>query len=256
MITYNKILITGISGLVGNILYEGLNEKYSVTGLDANPFLETPTLVADSTNMDMIEQAYDDVDLVIDLASVPSQFSPWDVIYDNNILCTYNSLELARLKGVKRYIFASSNHVTGMYELDKPYLDIISGDYSTIKTYPRITIDMPIRPDGYYGIGKAFGESLGRYYSEKYNMSIMCLRIGTVNPENKPKDIRHFATLLTHSDLIHLVESCIKASDDIKFGIYYGVSNNKWRIWDIGNSQTEISYSPKDNAEFYRGKTF
>ena len=113
---------------------------------------------------------------------------------------------------------------------------------------------MPIRPDGYYGVGKSFGESLGRFYSEEYNMSIMCLRIGTVNPEDKPLNIRQFATLLTHSDLVKLVKSSINASEDIRFGIYYGVSNNKWRIWDISNSQEEIGYDPSDNAELYRGK--
>ena len=251
---YKKILITGISGLVGNVLYKGLSKEFYITGVDVNSFLDAPTLVADSTNIISIEKAYKDVDLVIDLASVPSQFSPWNVIYDNNILCTYNSLELARLHGVKRYIYASSNHVTGMYELDTPYSDIISGNYSNIKSYSRITTDMAIRPDGYYGVGKSFGESLGRFYSEEYNMSIMCLRIGTVNAEDKPLNIRQFATLLTHSDLVKLVKSSINASEDIRFGIYYGVSNNKWRIWDISNSQEEIGYAPSDNAELYRSK--
>ena len=161
---------------------------------------------------------------------------------------------MARLNGVKKYIYASSNHVTGMYESDKPYADIISGDYSKIGTYPRITSDMPIRPDGYYGVGKAFGESLGRYYSENHDMSLICLRIGTVNQENKPLNIRQFATLLTHSDLIHLTECCISALEDVRFAIYYGVSKNKWRIWDISNAVEEIGYHPKDDAEYYRGK--
>jgi len=251
-----KILITGISGLVGGILYQGLRTKYILTGDDNIAFPEASTLVGDATNINQIKNAYKGIDLVIDLASIPSQFSSWDVIYDNNITCTYNSLELARLNGVKRYIFASSNHVTGMYEFDKPYSDIVSGNYSRIKTYAHISTDMPIRPDGYYGIGKSFGESMGRYYSEKYDMSVICLRIGTVNVENKPKNIRQFATLLTHSDLVHLVESCIESSEDVRFGIYYGVSRNKWRIWDISNSKVDIGYLPKDDAEYYRDKKF
>ena len=249
-----KILITGISGLLGSVLYQGLGSKYSITGVDNQIITDPPTLIGNVSNIDEVKEAYKNIDLVIDLASVPSQFSPWNVIYDNNILCTYNSLELARLNGVKRYIYASSNHVTGMYESDKPYVDILSGNYSKTRTYSRITPDMPIRPDGYYGVGKAFGESLGRYYSENYDMSVICLRIGTVNQENKPLNIRQFATLLTHSDLIHLIECCIFSLEDIHFGIYYGVSRNKWRIWDINNAIEEIGYAPNDDAECYRGE--
>ena len=80
----------------------------------------------------------------------------------------------------------------------------------------------------------------------------MCLRIGTLNPESRPQSPRHFATLLTHRDLVHLVDSCIQAPDEIEFGIFYGVSNNTWRFWDISNSEKLIGYQPQDNAEQWR----
>ncbi len=35
---------------------------------------------------------------------------------------------------------------------------------------------------------------------------------------------------------------------DVKFGIYYGVSNNKKRFWDISNAESEIDYQPEDDA--------
>ena len=73
-----------------------------------------------------------------------------------------------------------------MYELDLPYSDIVSGQYEGYDgiQIPRINTAMPIRPDGPYGIAKAFGEASGRYYSDKYGLSFLALRIGTVNVEN------------------------------------------------------------------------
>ena len=196
----------------------------------------------------------DRIDTVIDLASEPSNFASWEVIYENNLRCTYNALEAARLAGVKRVIFASSNHATGMYENDNPYTNIVAGQYDGIEAgaFKRVTTVMPIRPDGPYGIGKVFGEAAGRFYSDEYGLSVMCIRIGTLNKESRPSGARQFATLLTHADLSRLIRSCIEGPDTVKFAIYYGVSNNKWRFWDIENSMIEIGYQPEDDAESWR----
>tara|TARA_B100001123_G_scaffold416662_1_gene518501 strand:- start:900 stop:1700 length:801 start_codon:yes stop_codon:yes gene_type:complete len=248
-----KILITGSSGLVGSIIRTGIEDKYDVIGLDKMDHLNTDH-IANSAHLNDIYSYFDGVDTVIDLASNPDQFSSWDEIYKNNLLCTYNCLEAALSAGVKRVIFASSNHATGMYEFDEPYRSIVSGDYdeNVVNNIPLITTEMPIRPDGPYGIGKAFGEAAGRYFSDQHNISVFCLRIGTVNKENRPVNIRQYATLLSHEDLVRLVKSCIEAPIAKRFGIYYGVSNNKWRFWDLSNSHSELGYSPKDNAELWR----
>jgi len=249
-----KVLITGISGLVGAVIREGLKSEYEITGVDLVSCEDAPTLVADSINLTDILPAFEGVDTVVDLASEPSNFAPWDVIHKNNLACTYNALEASRLSGVGRVIFASSNHATGMYEEDKPYSEIVSGNYGEVdlENFPFITTDMPIRPDGPYGIGKAFGEAAGRFYSDRYGLSVLCMRIGTLNSESKPESPRQFATLLTHGDLVQLVRCCIEAPADLKYGIYYGVSNNKRRFWDIGNARDEIGYIPVDNAEYWR----
>ena len=82
----------------------------------------------------------------------------------------------------------------------------------TRRPSPYITPEMPVRPDGPYGIAKAFGEATGRHFSDRYGLSVLCLRIGTLNPESRPTNPRQFATLLTHRDLAHLVERCIEAA--------------------------------------------
>ena len=63
---------------------------------------------------------------------------------------------------------------------------------------------------------------------------------------------RQFATLLTHNDLVQLVDKSIQAPDDLKFGIYYGVSNNRWRFWDISEGERHLGYRPEDDAESRR----
>jgi nucleoside-diphosphate-sugar epimerase len=254
MPTNKKVLITGASGLVGSVLRNGLADAYTLSGVDIVPIEGFDSLVADTTNLSSIQPAFDGVDTVIDLASIPSQFSPWDVVYRNNLPSTHNALEAARVAGARRVIFASSNHATGNYENDHPYSAIIAGRYDGLDpdAIPLVTTSMPIRPDGAYGIGKAFGEAAGRYYSDLFGLSVLCMRIGTLNREGRPMAPRQFATLLTHGDLLRLVESCIEATDSLRFGIYYGVSDNKWRFWDISNSRDEIGYRPQGNAETWR----
>ena len=93
---------------------------------------------------------------------------------------------------------------------------------------------------------------MGRFYHEEYGISVACLRIGTVNQANNPlASVRHFATLCTHRDLAQLVERCISAPD-LGFDVYYGVSNNTWRFWDIEHASRQVGYLPQDDAERYR----
>jgi nucleoside-diphosphate-sugar epimerase len=249
-----RVLITGASGTIGSLLGRALADDYDLTGIDVRPATEMESVVADMTDAGAIKGAFANQDAVIDLAAASSADTPWDSVYKNNVVATYNALEAAREAGVKRLIFASSNHVTGMYETDAPYSSIVAGDYSGLdpSDIPMITTDMPIRPDGPYGIAKAFGEASGRYFSDNFELSVMCLRIGTLNRESRPSNPRQFATLLTHHDLVHLVDRCLSAPDEVRFGTFYGVSNNQWRFWDVSNATETVGYQPQDNAELWR----
>ena len=109
---------------------------------------------------------------------------------------------------------------------------------------------MPIRPDGYYGVSKAFGETLGKYFSEMFNIKTICLRIGSVLEDDNPsKNNRYRSTWLSHNDMILLFEAAINSS--VEFGLYYGVSNNTKRFWALKNAENELNYYPKDNAGDY-----
>ena len=249
-----RVLITGSSGLIGGILWPHLATEHQVSGIDIKRSRGTATRVADMTKPKSIQPAFRGQDVVIDLAGAASPTSSWDQVAENNIRATANAFEASRQSGVRRIIYASSNHVTGMYEREQPYAAIVAGDYNGLDpaAVRPLTTDLPVRPDGPYGIGKAFGEAAARYYSDEHGLSVICLRIGTVNRDDRPRNSRHFATLLSHRDLAHLVRCCIGAPEALRFAVFYGVSNNRWRFWNIADSADAVDYRPLDDAETWR----
>jgi len=251
-----RVLVTGSSGLIGGVLTRTLGDKYALSGLDRvlpDPAPDIPITRADVGNFDAIRPAFDGMDAVVHLAADAGMHAPWESVLPNNIVATYNVFEAARQAGVNRLVFASSNHAVGMFELDEPYVRIRQGNCRGLDpaTFPRVDNTVCIRPDGLYGVSKAFGEALGAYYAEQFGLSVVCLRIGTVTRDDNPtRDVRQMATWLSHRDLAHLVDCCLGAKG-VRFEIVYGVSNNTWRFWDITHARRVLGYVPRDNAETY-----
>ena len=248
-----NVAITGGSGLIGGILIEGLADDHQVTGIARRKVERLDLVMADSTDVASLREAFAGAEVVVDLAARVSG-ADWPAVRDNNLPSTYNALQAAQQAGVKRVVFASSNHATGMYERDRPYADIVAGRFDSLTpdSFPRIKWDWPVRPDSPYGIAKAFGEAAGRYYSENHGLSVLCLRIGSVVEKDMAEHPRTCVTWQSHRDLVHQVDCCIRAPDDLSFGIYFGVSANTWRIWDLENAAEDIDYRPKDDAEKWR----
>lgn len=249
-----RVLVAGAGGLIGGVLWEGLADGHSLQGVDLRGDRAKGIRRADVRRARSLRGALDDVDAVVDLATGSTLDLSWDQV-EADIAGRVNVLEAARLQGVRRYVFASSNHVTGMYELDEPYASIVAGAYDGLDpaSTPLIDTDWPIRPDSPYGVGKAFSETAARYQAEQFDISCICLRIGTVLAEDRPRTERHYATLLTHADLIRLVDCALRAPAELRYGVYYAVSANTWRFWDIANAAEELGYQPQDNAERFRG---
>jgi len=227
----------------------GLESRYDLIGVDRA--LRRPTGVRrrNLARPRRLAPLFEGVDAVVDLAGLASDRTEWKDVWRNNLRATLNVLEAARRAGVRRYVFASSNHVTGGYERDAPYSAIVAGDYAGLDpaSIPLIGTGWPVRPDGAYALGKVLGEAAARWYSDAFGLTAVCLRIGTVNGEDRPREPRHFATFLTHADLLRLVECALTA--DVRFAVCYGVSRNTWRFWDVSN---DIGYEPRDDAERYR----
>ena len=150
-----------------------------------------------------------------------------------------NRYELLRLSDIadlgeasagEEIVYASSNHAVGFYARDHV-----------------VGTDAPLRPDGRYGVSKAFGEALGRMYADKHGMSVACVRIGSFRA--KPQDRRQLLTWISHRDTVQLFQRVIE-HPAYEFCVVFGVSNNSRRIWD--NSAVDwLGYAPEDNAEDY-----
>ncbi len=239
-----RLLITGSSGLIGGILWKGLSEAYELYGLDYRPGSTAANqFQADITEPERVEAAFDripDLKYVIHLAGESRADADWQSAFHINIGGTKNVYAAAQRHGVGRVIFASSNHVTGAYEGFPPTLHMRPP--ATL-----LTAHDPIRPDGFYGVSKATGEAIARMYFEVYGLESVCLRIGSVNEEDAPSgNPRLRSTWLSHLDLVTLVKCSLEA--EVKFGIYYGVSNNLKRFWDISDAERELGYHPVDDG--------
>jgi uronate dehydrogenase len=155
----------------------------------------------------------------------------WDTIHNANIVGCYNVFEAAYRQGVKRVVFASSNHVVGFYPRAQ-----------------RIGVNVTVRPDSRYGVSKAFGEALGALYADKHGLRVTCLRIGNVG--DAPLDKRRLSIWLKPEDLVQLIRIGLEHAD-IHFEIFYGGSDNADGWWDNSNAR-RFGYKPQGRADDYR----
>ncbi|MGQ0431887.1 MAG: NAD-dependent epimerase/dehydratase family protein [Microthrixaceae bacterium] len=251
------IVVTGAAGLVGGVVLAGLDPRHHVRGVDQRkhaPIAGRTITRANLTSASAARRALEGADVIIHLADAASQSTPWRTVHENNLRAAWNTFDAAREVGARRVIFASSNAVVGGYERDEPYRSILAGQRDGLdpNVLPRLGVDVPVRPNGAYAIGKVASETIGRHVADEFGMSVAALRIGTVLHGDRPENERHFATLLSHRDLVQLVERCIDAPHDPGFTVHYGVSANTWRIWDIEPTRSAIGYQPLDDAERWR----
>jgi nucleoside-diphosphate-sugar epimerase len=239
------LLITGINGLIGTILRNALQQTHTVYGLDREGEFSDQVLSADISDYQQVArvvQQFNPLDAIIHLAGDPRVDASWESVLKSNIIGTRNIFEAAREFQVPKVIYASSNHVTGAYHGFEPSLHKY-----TQPGPPMISPEDPIRPDSDYGLSKAFGEAVARYYFDRWGIKSICLRIGAVlksdDPSKQPQNRRIW---LSHRDLVQLVEKSL--STEVTFGIYYGISNNKDAFWDISNARADLSFEPVDDG--------
>jgi uronate dehydrogenase len=230
-----RILLTGAAGALGKQLRPRLRPRCKllrvsdVAAMDAAGSGEEVVQAA-LEDRDAIHALLEGMDAVVHLGGISTE-QAFEPVLQANIIGVYNLYEAARRHGVKRIVFASSNHVTGFYRQDEV-----------------IDATMPVRPDGYYGVSKAFGENLSRFYFDRYGIETVCLRIGSSFPE--PKDRRMLATWLSYDDLERLVLASLTAPV-VGHSIVYGMSDNDRTWWD-NTPARHIGFRPQDSSEPYR----
>jgi len=172
------------------------------------------------------------MDAVVHLAARAGE-ADWPVILQDNIALTINVFEAARRAGVRRIVFASSNHVIGFQPRSRT-----------------LDASCEARLDTRYGVSKAFGEALGRLCADKHGMAVTCLRIGSF--QARPRDRRQLSTWLSHGDMVRLAEAAL-AVPPPAFEIFWGVSHNTRAWWDNGRARA-LGNDPQDDAEAWAGE--
>jgi uronate dehydrogenase len=228
---FKRILFTGAAGNLGKRVRARLHEFADIVRLSdiadfgpAEPHEEI--VLCDLADRDAVFRMCEGVDAILHFGGISTEveFAP---IMQANILGMVNLYEAVHKLGIRRVVFASTNHTMGMYE-----------------NHQVVDATMPPRPDGYYGVSKVFGESLSRWYWDRFGIETVCLRIGYCFPE--PFDHRSMCCWLSLDDLVELLRRSL-VTPRVGHTITFGVSNNEGVWWDARHS-THLGYRPKDSS--------
>jgi nucleoside-diphosphate-sugar epimerase len=231
------VLITGAAGRIGSSLTRDLAGRYDLTLADVRRPDDTrgfPFVEADITDLDAMHRLCRGMDTVVHLAADPSMEATWESVLPRNIVGLYNVFQAAHEAGSRRVIFASSVNAVFGYPKDV-----------------QVGTDMPVRPLNLYGASKAWGEAVACFYADQRGLSAICLRFGwvihrdsdAIRPNHPYLDIA-----LTYEDLTRLMVASIDAPDSLRFGVFHGVSNNRWKRLDISDARALLGYMPEDDA--------
>jgi hypothetical protein len=235
------VLVTGAAGNIGSYFAEHSRKRYDLrlmihgdedkSDVDAiRKFGEVVT--GDITNLDQMKQLCRGIDTVLHLAASASPSSTWNVVLNANIIGTYNTFLAAKAAGCRRVIYASSIHAVSGYPAD---VQVHTTD--------------PVNPGDLYGVSKCFGEALARYMAEQEGLSAIALRIGGFQPvefAQKDEGVRMLDAWVSRRDLNQLIERCIE-DKSLRFAIFHGLSNNRFKRLDITDARELVGYAPQDD---------
>ena len=218
-----KVLVTGASGLIGQLTVEALADRYDFTGLNRRPMASIPSVQGDISNLEAIRPAFRDVDKVLHLAAYTEDVDCWPETMAITVNGTLNVFRAAQEAGVSRVVFMSSGSTMCGYEWGEgsPY-------------------------------GKLFGEACGRYFADRYNMSVIVIRLGAVLDTDRPQLRRHFPGYLSQSDAIQMIDKCLSAPDQMNYRIFDAISENRWRWRDTTPAKTELGWDPIGSSDFFQ----
>jgi nucleoside-diphosphate-sugar epimerase len=246
------VLVTGMSGLIGGAVRGRLEGTHDLHALNRRPILGVPCHQADIGDLEAILPAFRGIDTVVHLAAVASAAASWEEVLHHNVIGTYNVFEAARRSGVGRVVYASSGATVSGYEREHPWAALVEGRYDAVAGWARLTHEAPVRPAGLYGCSKVWGEALARHYADAHGLSAICLRIGAVNAEDRPASARQFSVWCSQRDVAQMVARAVEAPAEVRFGVFFVVSDNRWGYRDLEHARAVLGYAPQDRAEDHR----
>ncbi|ARF54750.1 NAD-dependent epimerase/dehydratase family protein [Streptomyces gilvosporeus] len=229
------VLLTGAAGGLGTLMRELLPPYgYRLRLFDRRPVDGAPdAVIADLSDKEALRAAVAGVDAIVHLAGISLE-APFEKILRSNIGGTYHLYEAAREAGVRRVVFASSNHAVGFTPRPE--------DGSAA-----IPVNTPRRPDTYYGLSKGFGEDLASLYWDLHGIETVSVRIGSCYPA--PTSVRMLSIWLSPGDCARLLHAALTAPG-VGHTVVYGSSANTRLWWDLSAARA-LGYDPQDDSEPY-----
>lgn len=234
-----RVLVTGAGGNIGTYFAEHAGERYELRLMVRPGDEDAETLrrygevfEAELGDLERLKEACAGVDTVLHLAADPSPSATWDSLLDANVVGAYNMMIAAKAAGCRRLIYASSIHAVSGYPAD---VQVQTSD--------------PVNPGDLYGVTKCFGEALGRYMAEQEGLSVIALRIGAFQPLEAARDegsVGMMDAFVSRRDLQQLIERCID-DERIRFAIFNGLSDNRFKRLDISDARMLVGYAPQDD---------
>jgi uronate dehydrogenase len=236
-LAWRRILMTGAAGRIGATLRAGLAGRHPRWRLldrrpVPDPRPDEEVAVADLGDQAALHRAVEGVDALIHLAGAPDPLDH-DEMFRANVDGITRLFAAARRAGVRRIVFASSNHAYGMRPVGH-----------------RVRVDEPPRPDSFYGVTKAYGETLLRWMHDKHGVESVSLRIGSFG--DRPGQQRHLSTWLSPRDAVELFDRALK-QPGVGAAIVVGMSRNA-RLAVGDPNWAAIGYAPVDDAESHAAR--
>lgn len=248
-----KVGITGAEGRIGGYLRAGLGAGHVITSFTLTP-QQFESTVVDISDAETMSGVFSGLDAVIHLAGDPSPAGSWESMLKNNIIGTFNVLEEARRAGVKKVVFASTNHTQhGETMGDSP---------NVLGTSQRVMLRLGdyFNPSSIYGASKATGEIYGRLFARHHGVQFVAMRIGAIGDDDsparavgRPSEDYVRAMYLSRRDLVTAFQKALEI--DREFTLAYVISNNGRRIFDMRETNEVLGFYPQDDAEtFFRAE--
>lgn len=238
-----RVLVTGAAGRIGSYFAQNHDRsrfelRLMVRAEDDPESIDAlrpcgDVVTGDLGDLEGLKAHFQGADTVLHLAADPSPSAVWSSVIENNITGTYHVFAAAKAAGCRRVIYASSIHAVSGYPTDV-----------------QVKTSEPVNPGDLYGVSKCFGEAMARYMAEQEGVSAICLRIGAFQPLEKAREEDALPILdafVSHRDLHQLIEKCIAAPEALRFAIFHGLSDNRFKRLDISDARTLVGYAPQDD---------
>jgi uronate dehydrogenase len=202
----SRILITGAGGTVGRGVRPYLADQFvELVLVDRSP-IETiaaneRAVIGDINDPTVIAKVIEGVDGVLHLACAYAHTISLEETLETNYRGLARLLDAFVAARGKCFVFASSHHGWGFY--------------------PRgtaIPVEVPPRPDGWYGVSKVFGEAALAFYAHSHGFSGVSLRIGNSNAVVADERLTHM--WISFRDLAAIATRALQRTEPGHIAVY------------------------------------